>query len=69
MNAIWYPGVERSVTYHSVVRVSRHKKYLHSRSQRGEPTSQLRATHPGHHHVGEQKVDGVRMLLAEEERL
>jgi len=56
-------GVQYAVMDDGVICVTRHIKDLHVCAGESQMLSQLSATHPGHHHVGQHKVDCSLVLL------
>ena len=51
-----------------VVGIARHEEHAHVRPHGLESREELGAVQVGHHHVGEDDVDRLRVLLADEER-
>ena len=51
--------------HHFVVGVARHVEHLHVGPERAKSLGELPSAHPGHHHVGQEKVDGRSVLLAQ----
>ena len=47
-----------AVALHGLVRVARHEQDPHPRREPAQPLRELRAADLGHHHVGQQQVDG-----------
>src|SRR5207248_1779506 len=62
-------GVEHAVVDDGVVGVARHVQDAHVRADAEQALGELAAAHARHHHVGEQEVDGRRVLLADEQRV
>ena len=49
------------------VDIARHVQHLHLWPQRPEPLGELASAHLGHHHIGQEQVARVLVLLAGQE--
>ena len=56
------PRIENSVLHNCLLRVSGHKKDFYARAKTLQLIGHILATHPGHHHVREQKIDWPLLL-------
>src|SRR2546428_10676362 len=63
------PRVEHAVLRDRFVGVPGHVQHPRVRTQRRQPVRELAAAHLGHHHVGEQQVDGALVALGQGQRL